>query len=94
MDGLDRDILRILQSDGQANFRTIAGRCKTTVGTVRNRTQKLRDDGIIRRMIPDQDTKKLGSRVPALIQFQSRADTSRKSKTNGATTSRSAASTT
>lgn len=94
MDGLDRNIRCILQGDGQTNFKTIANRCKTTVGTVHNRIKKPPDDAVIPRMIPDQDTKKLGSRVPALIQFQSRADTSRKSKTNGATTSRSAASTT
>jgi Lrp/AsnC family transcriptional regulator, regulator for asnA, asnC and gidA len=70
MDDLDRSILRILQGDAQTNFKTIAERCKTTVGTVHNRIKRLKDDGIIKRMIPELDAKKLGYGVTALIQFQ------------------------
>lgn len=70
MDDLDRNILRILQGDAQTNFKTIAERCKTTVGTVHNRIKRLKDDGIIKRMIPELDAKKLGYGVTALIQFQ------------------------
>jgi DNA-binding Lrp family transcriptional regulator len=70
MDDLDRNILRILSSDAQTNFKTIAERCKTTVGTVHNRIKRLKDDGIIRRMIPELDARKLGFGVTALIQFQ------------------------
>lgn len=70
MDDLDRSILKILQSDAQTNFKTIAERCRTTVGTVHNRIKRLKDDGIIKRMIPELDAKKLGFGVTALIQFQ------------------------
>jgi DNA-binding Lrp family transcriptional regulator len=70
MDDLDRSILRILSSDAQTNFKTIAERCKTTVGTVHNRIKRLKDDGIIRRMIAEVDARKLGYGVTALIQFQ------------------------
>jgi Lrp/AsnC family transcriptional regulator, regulator for asnA, asnC and gidA len=70
MDDLDRSILRILQGDAQTNFKTIAERCRTTVGTVHNRIKRMRDDGIIKRMIPELDAKKLGFGVTALIQFQ------------------------
>ncbi len=70
MDDLDRNILKILQGDAQTNFKTIAERCKTTVGTVHNRIKRLKDDGIIKRMIPELDAKKLGYSVTALIQFQ------------------------
>lgn len=70
MDDLDRNILKILQGDAQTNFKTIAERCKTTVGTVHNRIKRLKDDGIIKRMIPELDAKKLGYNVTALIQFQ------------------------
>lgn len=70
LDDLDRAILRILASDGQTNFKTIAERCKTTVGTVHNRIKRLRDVGIIRRMVPELDAKKLGFGITALVQFQ------------------------
>lgn len=70
MDDLDRNILKILQGDAQTNFKTIAERCKTTVGTVHNRIKRLKDDGIIKRMIPELDAKKLGYGVTALIQLQ------------------------
>ncbi|MBI2079070.1 MAG: Lrp/AsnC family transcriptional regulator [Euryarchaeota archaeon] len=70
MDDLDRSILRILSSDAQTNFKTIAEKCRTTVGTVHNRIKRLKEDGIIKRMIPELDAKKLGYGITAIIHFQ------------------------
>jgi Lrp/AsnC family transcriptional regulator, regulator for asnA, asnC and gidA len=70
LDALDRSVLRILSEDAQTNFKTIAERAHTTVGTVHNRIKRLRDLGIIRRMVPEIDAKKLGFGITALIDFQ------------------------
>lgn len=70
IDELDRSILGILSEDAQTNFKTIAERAGTTVGTVHNRIKRLKDAGIIKRMVPEVDAKKLGYGITALIEFQ------------------------
>jgi DNA-binding Lrp family transcriptional regulator len=72
LDDLDRSILRVLSEDAQTNFKTIAERSGTTVGTVHNRIKRLKDAGIIRRMVPELDAKKLGFGITAMIDFQLR----------------------
>lgn len=70
LDDLDRAILKILSEDAQTNFKTIAERAGTTVGTVHNRIKRLKDVGIIRRMVPELDAKRLGYGITAMIDFQ------------------------
>ena len=49
MDDLDRRILSILRRDSRAPYTEIADRVGTSEGTVRNRVERLIDDGIIER---------------------------------------------
>jgi len=49
MDELDREILSILRRDARTPYTEIAGQVGTSEGTVRNRVDRLVDDGIIER---------------------------------------------
>ncbi|MFB6172789.1 MAG: Lrp/AsnC family transcriptional regulator [Haloarculaceae archaeon] len=49
MDDLDREILAILRRDSRTPYTEIAERVGTSEGTVRNRVERLVDDGVIER---------------------------------------------
>ena len=49
MDDLDREILAILRRDSRTPYTEIADRIGTSEGTVRNRVERLIDDGVIER---------------------------------------------
>jgi len=49
MDGLDREILAILRRDSRTPYTEIADRVGTSEGTVRNRVERLVDEGVIER---------------------------------------------
>jgi DNA-binding Lrp family transcriptional regulator len=49
MDSLDRDILDILRRDARTPYTEIASAVETSEGTVRNRVERLIDDGVIER---------------------------------------------
>ena len=49
MDELDREILSILRRDARTPYTEIADRVGTSEGTVRNRVERLTDDGVIER---------------------------------------------
>ena len=66
-DALDRKILRILMTDAHTPFHEIASQAGTTVGTVQNRIKKLRDEGIIKRFLPEVDAGKLDFGITTLI---------------------------
>lgn len=70
MDPLDRRILRILLQDAHTPFRDIAARAGTTVGTVHNRIKKMREQGVIKRFVPEVDAAKLGYGICALIELK------------------------
>lgn len=54
LDELDREIIRLLQTDGRMPFLTIAKQLDLAEGTVRRRVAKLMDEGLIRIVgIPD-----------------------------------------
>lgn len=48
LDDFDREIIRLLQSDGRMPFLTIANELGLAEGTVRRRVAKLLDEGLIR----------------------------------------------
>jgi len=56
--------------DAQTPFRDIAARAGTTVGTVHNRIRKMRDGGIIKRIVPEVDAAKLGYGICALVELR------------------------
>lgn len=49
MDDLDREILSILRRDARTPYTEIAERVGTSEGTVRNRVERMVDDGVIER---------------------------------------------
>ncbi|QLD90906.1 Lrp/AsnC family transcriptional regulator [Natronomonas salina] len=49
MDDLDREILAILRRDSRTPYTEIADRIGTSEGTVRNRVERLIEDGVIER---------------------------------------------
>ncbi|PSP97585.1 AsnC family transcriptional regulator [Halobacteriales archaeon QS_5_70_17] len=49
MDGLDREILDVLRRDARTPYTEIADRVGTSEGTVRNRVDRMVDDGVIER---------------------------------------------
>lgn len=67
MDSIDRQILNILLEDGDAKYKKIAKKLRTTVGTVHNRIKKMRKEKILINMMPLLDYKKLGYDVVVVI---------------------------
>lgn len=49
MDNLDREILNVLRRDARTPYTEIAERVGTSEGTVRNRVERLREEGVIER---------------------------------------------
>lgn len=49
MDNVDRKIVDILEEDGRASFTDIAEEIGVSEGTVRNRVEKMQDNGTIRK---------------------------------------------
>lgn len=53
MDEKDEKILSILEEDGRASYTEIAEKINVSEGTVRNRVEKMKQDGIIERFTVD-----------------------------------------
>jgi Lrp/AsnC family transcriptional regulator for asnA, asnC and gidA len=67
IDDLDYEIMRILCEDASVNYETIANKVDTSLGTVHNRIKRMKEEGIISRIIPEIDAEKLGFGICALI---------------------------
>jgi DNA-binding Lrp family transcriptional regulator len=67
IDDLDLDILRMLLDDAQVSYETIANSCDTSVGTVHNRIKRMKEEGIISKIVPIVDSELLGFGICALI---------------------------
>lgn len=67
MDDLDSNILRILLEDASVNYETIAKKVGTSVGTIHNRIKRMKEEEIIRKIIPAVDAKKVGFDICAVI---------------------------
>ncbi|MFP4589946.1 MAG: Lrp/AsnC family transcriptional regulator [Halobacteriales archaeon] len=66
MDSLDREILSILRTDARTPFTEIADRVGTSEGTVRNRVDRMLDDGVIERFTVSTRT----GNVKAMIEIR------------------------
>lgn len=64
MDGTDEKILAILDENARASFTEIADEIGVSEGTVRNRVEKLRDEGVIEKFTVEVDT---GSEISAFV---------------------------
>jgi DNA-binding Lrp family transcriptional regulator len=63
MDDLDREILSILRRDARTPYTEIADRVGTSEGTVRNRVERMVDDGIIERFTVSTSTGNVKSMI-------------------------------
>ncbi|SDY42878.1 Lrp/AsnC family transcriptional regulator [Halobellus clavatus] len=70
MDDLDRQILNILRRDSRTPYTEIASRVGTSEGTVRNRVERLMDDGIIERFTISTRT----GNIKAMIEVSVKVD--------------------
>jgi Lrp/AsnC family transcriptional regulator, regulator for asnA, asnC and gidA len=67
IDDVDLNLIKELQYDGRRSFREIAEKLKVAEGTVYNRVNKLREEGVIKNFIVDIDYSKLGYDLTAVI---------------------------
>lgn len=72
LDELDRKILNLLIVDGRMNYRDIARKLGTTIGTVHNRIKKMAESKVIKKFMPQIDAEKVGFEIVALINVQIR----------------------
>lgn len=73
LDQLDLNIIRELQQDGRASLTNIANKHGTSEATVRNRLNKLKDEGVIQ-IVAVADPFKLGLEVAAIIKVDAAID--------------------
>ncbi|MCS7142563.1 MAG: Lrp/AsnC family transcriptional regulator [Aigarchaeota archaeon] len=60
LDGLDMEILRLLQEDGRISYSDIAKQLRVHENTIRFRVRRLIDRGVIRKIVALVDPKKIG----------------------------------
>ncbi|RLM57125.1 Lrp/AsnC family transcriptional regulator [Halobellus sp. Atlit-31R] len=70
MDELDRQILDILRRDARTPYTEIAAQVGTSEGTVRNRVERLTDDGVIERFTVSTRT----GNIKAMIEVSVKVD--------------------
>lgn len=67
LDAIDRDILRILQTDGRASIRSVADRVHVSRANAYARINRLIDDGVIRGFTARVDHERAGQGASAYI---------------------------
>ncbi|AGK62006.1 Transcriptional regulator [Archaeoglobus sulfaticallidus PM70-1] len=70
LDEIDKDILRLLQEDGNISLSEIANRLSVGVATVHRRIQRMKMDGIIKKKIVVVDPEKIGKNILAFIEIK------------------------
>lgn len=70
MDELDRNILDILRRDARTPYTEIAEQVETSEGTVRNRVERLTDDGVIERFTVSTRT----GNIKAMVEVSVKVD--------------------
>jgi len=67
IDDLDIKIIGILQENSRESYRDIATKLKVAEGTVYNRVNKLKEEGVIKRFMVDVDFSKVGYELTVLV---------------------------
>ncbi|MFC6725828.1 Lrp/AsnC family transcriptional regulator [Halobium palmae] len=79
MDDLDRRILNVLRRDARTPYTEIAERVGTSEGTVRNRVERMTDDGVIERFTVTTHTGNVKAMIEVTVAVD--VDTTRVSET-------------
>jgi Lrp/AsnC family transcriptional regulator for asnA, asnC and gidA len=66
LDGLDHSIIEHLRHNGRIPFREVANQLAVSEGTIRNRVNRLNEQGVMR-IVAVTDPRKLGSPVDCLL---------------------------
>jgi len=69
LDEIDRDILRILQSNARTSYREIQDKLGISIGTIHNRISKLKKYGVIEGYTLRLNNEKLGYKLSFLIRI-------------------------
>ncbi len=69
LDEIDRDILRILQSNARESYREIQDELGISIGTIHNRISKLKKYGVIEGYTLKLNNEKLGYKLTFLIRI-------------------------
>jgi len=72
IDDLDLKIIGSLREDSRQSFRDLAEKLNVAEGTIYNRVNKLKEEGVIKKFIADIDYGKLGYDLSAVIGIISR----------------------
>ena len=70
IDELDQKILRVMMEDSSKSYETIANEVGTSLSTVHNRIKRMKEEGVIARIIPEVDSRRLGFDICALIDIR------------------------
>ncbi len=70
LDKWDREILKALEDDGRALIKDISAKTGIPRDSVNYRIRKMRDEGVIMRIIPVCDTTKMGYPVFTYVSFE------------------------
>ena len=70
LDGIDFQILRMLQEDSRTSYRKIADALGIALGTVYNRVKRLEDEGVFKAYTVMVDPTKMGYDLTAVILVQ------------------------
>ena len=70
LDEVDKNILRLLQEDGNISLSEIANRLNIGVATVHRRIQRMKMEGIIKKKIVVVDPEKVGKNVSAFVEIK------------------------
>lgn len=68
IDDLDKKILRVMQKDASLSYESIGKEVGASVGTTYNRIKRMKEEGIIRRIIPELNIRKLGFDICAIVE--------------------------
>ncbi|MFJ8072675.1 Lrp/AsnC family transcriptional regulator [Streptomyces sp. NPDC096176] len=73
MDGIDRELVALLQQDAASPYATLGKAVGLSAGAAHERVRKLRERGVIRRTTVDVDPAALGRGVLAFVMVESSA---------------------
>ena len=70
LDTTDTQIIKTLQNNGRKSYRQIAKELELSVGTITNRVNKLKNEGIIKGFQLELDYKQLGYNIETVIELE------------------------